>query len=140
MKLLNFCLFVILIVLLTQPRVVAQSVSPKYSVEGLSGSCEVNNRYIDELVGEAKKTKERIFVIAIPSQKEKYKINGERLGYALTVLTQIKRVDFKQVTAATGIETTEKNGRVEFYLGSQLFLVSFAEKNKQICLLCCDTP
>jgi len=92
------------------------------------------------LISEAKQTNERIFIISRLNKKEKYPLNRFRLNYAYSVFTQLKEIKSEQVVTAIGERTSERDGRIEFYLGSQLFLVSMIENGKQVCLLCCESP
>lgn len=137
------CIWVGLILSLSQAGVLAQDQTsrPKHVVKMESGGvCELNNLYIDLLIGEAKKSKERIFIISRLSKSERYRLNWRRLGKAHFFLTDGKDIPPSQILTAVSSRTTEKNGRLEFYLGSQLFLLSEAEQGKDVCLNCCAGP
>lgn len=117
-----------------------QTASAKYVVDSKPGvSCELNSAYLDNLIAEAKKNKERIFVISRTNMKEKYRVNRYRLEAAYDYITT-REVPPREIVVAIGERTSEKKGRLEFYLGSQLYLVSLAENGKPICLTCCDSP
>lgn len=138
------CITIGLILFFLEINITAQQQQieePKYAVNNNSdGACELNNAAIDQLVIEAKKSKERIFVISVLGKGETYRTNLARLGKARSVLTKEKQVPVSQIITAIREGLTEKTGKLEFYLGSQLFLVSEAEKNKMICLICCVIP
>lgn len=117
----------------------AQTLSPKYIVDSKDGAvCEINALHIDELVAEARRSKERIFIISRLSKSEKYKLNRVRLSNAFNLLTVTREIPVEQIVTAIGERTPEKKGRLEFHLGSQLFLVSLADSGKLICLTCCE--
>jgi hypothetical protein len=125
--------------LITHLAVKGQSNSAKYLVDSSEDAhCELNNRFIDSLVIEAKKGDERIFIISRLNTKEKFGWNRARLSRAYSILTEVKNIKSEQIVIAIGDRTSERKGRIEFYLGSQLFLVSLAENGKQICFLCCN--
>lgn len=121
-----------------------QATSTKYEVSSSEDAhCEQNNRYIEQFVDEATKEikkNERIFIISYVGKNEKVNINHSRLNYALAILTQLKGIEAKRIITATAQKNSEEKGKLEFYLGSELFLVSKAATNKQICLLCCESP
>lgn len=141
MKNLKLHLCVLLFIFVMTAFVNAQTFEATHIVKtNEDAHCELNNLYIDLIVTETIKNKERVFVISRLGKNEKDRWNLSRLALARTILTQIKPLQSEQVVTAVGEKSTETNGRLEFYVGSQLFLVSYAEKNKQPCLLCCDTP
>lgn len=139
------CGLIGLLLLLADAIVVGQAQSsapnylePKYLVKANAGAvCEMNNLYIDLLVGEARKSKERIFIIAKLGRGEAYELSWQRLEAASFFLTDGKQIASSQIVTAAGARTGNKIGRLEFYLGSQLFLVSEAKRGKGVCLSCC---
>ncbi len=140
MKKLLYSLFIFLFFFQSILVVDAQISSAQYEVDSKEDAhCELNNRYIDSLVIEAVKNKpnEIIFVISRLASREKLSVGNSRLGNAELVLTGIKKVDGKRIVFASGKRLPNGKGRLEFYVGSNLFLVSLADRNKQICLLCC---
>ncbi len=111
---------------------------PKHLVKANAGAvCEMNNLYIDWLVVEAKKSKDRIFIISRPGRGEANQLSWNRLEAASFFLTDGKQIVPSQIVTAIGARTSNGIGRLEFYLGSQLFLVSEAKKGKGVCLNCC---
>lgn len=135
------CLLMGCVLLLPQTGALAQQNSePQHLVSRESkAACEMNNLYIDLLVGEAKKSKERIFIISRLGKGERAKLNWRRLGKAHFFLTDGKEIPSSQIVTAVGT-TTRGIGQLEFYLGSKLFLVSEAKKGSDVCLNCCDSP
>lgn len=112
----------------------AQTIKP-FTVAALEDArCELNNRYIDMLISEVEKTNERVFVISHATKNEKAGVNYSRLIYTKTVLSKFKGLDERKITIATGDKTSAKEGNLEFWLGSKLFLVVSIFNNQQICL------
>lgn len=118
-----------------------QTAEPKYFVgKSDGGACELNNLYIDLLAIEAKKSKERIFIISRLNRGEKYQLNWRRLQNAQMFLTDGKGVAPGQIVIAVGSKLVDRSGRLEVYLGSQFFLAAEAERGKGVCLNCCHSP
>lgn len=100
--------------------------------------CELNSLHLDYLVQEARAGTERIFVIARLGKKEKSRtLNRTRLDAARFHLILNRDLKEDSVILAEG-ERTDKEGRLEFYLGSRLYLVSMAAPGKNVCLSCCN--
>ena len=107
-------------------------------IKGDANSCELNSAYLDYMVMEQRAKGERIFVIARLGQGEVNRsLNHNRLEYARFYLLESGRTQKEKIVFAEG-ERVNGEGRVEFYLGSRLFLVSLAERGKNVCLTCCD--
>jgi len=115
---------------------------PDYTVEETDeAACELNSSYLDILLAKARNSNDRIFVISRLSKTESSKLNRIRLTNARLALTDGKGLSENQVITAIGDRIVNGGrGRLEFYLGSRLFLVSKINKNKIACLTCCDTP
>jgi hypothetical protein len=114
---------------------------PKHLVNKETGAvCEMNNLYIDLLVIEAQKTNQRIFIISRLGAGEQSKLGWRRLRKAHFFLTSGKEVPPGRIVIAAGESMGKQKGRLEFYLGGELFLLSEAEKGKDVCLNCCDSP
>lgn len=136
----KFLIWGFLIVLQMVVIIKGQSNTAEYIIDSkIDARCELNNLYIEKLITNAIEKKERIFVISKLGKNEKFKINSLRLSYTLMVLTKIKKMEPELVITAIGDKTSEKNGKLEFYYGSKLFLVILIEPNKQVCLLCCGS-
>ena len=107
-------------------------------VKGDANSCELNSAYLDYIVMEQRAKGERIYVIARLGRSEVNRsLNRARLEYARFYLLESGRTQKEKVVFAEG-ERIDGEGRVEFYLGSRLFLVSLAERGKNVCLTCCE--
>lgn len=114
-----------------------QSLDPKFRVASdEDGACELNNRHVDSLVKSLQEGNERVFIISRRNVKERALVDSARISSAVSVLKVSKQVNTNRIVTGVGIPTSS-NGRLEFYLGSELFLVSYAKRNKQICLTCC---
>lgn len=129
-----------ILVFLNCPDAKAQTApsDPPYEVYANEGACELNRAYLDMLLIKAKESDDIIFVISSLAQKENFRLNRVRLAEAVRALTIGKVLPSSRVVAATGSRLTSKGpGKLEFYLGGKLFLVSFGKKNSSICLSCC---
>jgi len=83
-------------------------------------------------------TEERLFVIARPGKAEKSnRISVARLSYTRTLLLVMRRFPFQTAIFAEG-DRVDGEGRIEFYLGSRLRLVTLAKRNKILNLTCCE--
>jgi hypothetical protein len=108
-------------------------------VEATDGACELNSRFIDLLIADAKSTGDRIFVISRVGANENHKLDAVRLAAMRRYFLNGPRFDLKRAVFAAGDALEgNKQGRVELYLGSKLYLVSKAQKNKSVCITCCD--
>lgn len=115
-----------------------QSQEPKYVVdERDDAACELNSRHIDSLVLELKRSSQILFIISRRNAREKSLVDRARLSSAVSVLTAVKDVDIKRIVTGAGDPVSNSKGRLEFYLGSELFLVSYARPSKHVCLTCC---
>lgn len=112
--------------------VLGQTISPKYKVES-NETCELAAVYIEQLVLEAKKNNQLIFVISNLGKSEKYRLNSIRLNVAINKLALMGVGDEKMVIAI-GKRVSTNEGEIKFYLGSELFLAIFSRKGKGICL------
>src|SRR5882724_4267912 len=118
-----------------------KSYEPKYFVNKETGAvCEKNNLYVDLLVGAARKSGERIFIISRSGYGERYDLNWRRLRKAEFFLTSGKQIPSNEIVLAVGRTMGRQKGRLEFYLRSEFFLASEAERGKDVCLNCCESP
>jgi hypothetical protein len=97
--------------------------------------CEVNNLYLDRLRGEVAKGTDRVFLISYSSKSEKSGIDNKRLGYTRFISTDFKRFPKDKLTIATGERATEKDIRLEFWIGSKLFWIMSLSRNQIPCYL-----
>ena len=106
-------------------------------VKSDNSSCEVNSAVLDALTQEFRANGERIFVITRLGRGEtSATLNRARLEHAGFYLLNQRSLDPARVTFAVG-ERVKEEGRLEFYLGSRLALVSLAKRGKVACLTCC---
>lgn len=107
-------------------------------VDSSAGPCEANSAWLDLLMQRAaeSETPKRIFVIARLGRGEMARnLNQRRLHNARTYLQN--RLDGTMIVIAEG-ERVNGEGRVEFYLGSELFLVSLIGRGRDLCVSCFD--
>lgn len=118
---------------------VAQESSPEIGiVKGDANTGELNSLYLDKLANDQQSTNERFFVIARLGRGEKARsLNLNRLKAARSYLVETRGIDKEQVILAEG-ERAAGEGRIEFYLGSRLMLVSLAERGRNVSLVCCE--
>lgn len=114
---------------------------PEYFVNSDDkAACELNASYLDILLLAARNGGNRIFVISRIGHKESSVLNRIRLTNAKKVMTDGKQFPDDRIVTAIGDRVAgNQNGRLEFYLGGQLFLVTEIGKNKSACLSCCDS-
>jgi hypothetical protein len=140
MKLLNIVSMILALAAFTPraPSVAQESPPETQVVEGDANACELNSAYLDYMLMEQRARGERIFVIARLGRGEVNRsLNRRRLWSAGFYLLESGRTRKEQVVFAEG-ERVDGGGRVEFYLGSRLFLVSLAGRGKNVCLTCCE--
>ena len=107
--------------------------SPEYKVS-LGDTCELTNRYIEQLAFGAIENQERVFAISRPGKDEKNKISDLRLK-AINFALIVKGMPETQFVIATGRRTSNRNSVVEFYLGSKFFLLVPVPKGYPGCFL-----
>lgn len=139
----NFLTIISVSLLLLFPlsAVEAQTINEPRIVKSGSNSCELNSLYLDSLAQDARPSNERVFVIARRGGKESSKyISRRRLELArLHLVVATDRFSSDRIVFAEG-DTVNGEGRLEFYLGSKLYLISLAQRDKNICFTCCDDP
>jgi len=108
------------------------------TVQADANACETNSSFLDALTKEARTSSERVFVISRLGAGEKRTIvSRSRLQMARNHLVTSGRLQKEQVVFAEGERVIDK-GRLEFYIGSRLYLISLAQRNGDICLTCCN--
>ena len=103
----------------------------------VSSACENNRIYFDETLNEANSTKQKIFAIFRAGKNETEIINAKRLIYVKKFLQMRRDWNKSGIIYARG-EKTGDEGKIEFYIGSKLYLVVTSPKNKTPCMDCCD--
>lgn len=135
---LSLCLGCILFLSGDAAPAAAQEQPNTITVRGDANSCELNSLHLNSLVQEARANSERVFVIARLGRGERAALlNRLRLDMARFQLMQSGRLPKGAVIFAEG-DSTDGEGRLEFYLGSRLYLVSLARRGENVCLTCCD--
>lgn len=100
-------------------------------------SGEVASLLLDRLGIEAKLSKERLYIISRRGKGDTNKnIEIGRLSWAKAG-RGVENFDVTTTVLAVG-DKTDGEGRLEFYLGSQLRLVVLAKPNKMPLLTCCE--
>lgn len=121
-----------------EPVIAQQPSTEPQIIKGDANSCEANSSFLDALTNEHRSTNERVFVIARLGRGEANRaLSLNRLERARWYLVEPGRIKSENVVFAEGARINGE-GRVEFYLGSKLFLVSLAERGMNVCLTCCD--
>ena len=101
-----------------------------------NSSGEYHSALTDSLAVELQHSNERLFVIVIPGTGETSSLNLARLMSVKSYLSA-KRYGSQQPVFAEG-ERAKGEGRIEYYVGSQLRLVMFAPQNKIPNFTCCN--
>lgn len=136
MKTLFRFLFLVCCFFIFQASISAQSKLGKPFIAPNDDSGENSSLIIDLMVAEAREKNERIFVIVRAGVKETNKrINSIRLNNTRQHLS-LKNIELENVVFAEA-ENAKGEGRIEFYLGSQLRLVLLAKRNQMPNLTCC---
>jgi hypothetical protein len=126
------------ILLTNSASLIAQNSSKEPFIAQSESSGEETIKELEEIAGDAKNTGERLFVIARLSKAEKSnRISLVRLAYTRTFLLQMRQFPFQTAVFAEG-DRVDGEGRIEFYLGSHLRLVTLAKRNKIPNLTCCE--
>lgn len=101
-----------------------------------SGACEVNNMLLGKLRAEVSKGAEQVSLISYAAKAEKPVIAIRRLLYTRAVSTDIKGLPKDRfLIAAAADRVEEKDIRLEFWIGSRLFLKISVKKDQQVCYL-----
>ena len=121
----------------TCESVSAQSVSDEPHIVPSDSSGEINSREIDGMSGDARQSGERLFVIArLGTGERARRLNLARLANTREYLS-VKSFNPRTTIFAEG-ERVQGEGRIEFYLGSRLRLITLAKRNKMPNLTCCE--
>ena len=76
-----------------------------------------------------------IVVISTLAKSEKgINLEKARLNEAFSILTTVKGVNPDNIVTATSNKKADGLGRIDFFLGGELFLRSFAKPGRNICL------
>ncbi|HSE22383.1 MAG TPA: hypothetical protein VLB68_12030 [Pyrinomonadaceae bacterium] len=112
-----------------------------YVVPGNHSACEVNAAAFDNLANMLRSSEERLFIVArLGTGESSVELNRRRLYNVRTYFKEgWPNVESKRFVFAQG-DRVEGEGRIEFYVGSQLFQISLVRRGKDICVDCCDYP
>ena len=120
-----------------QPVKAQQTSTEPHIVKGDGNAGELNSASLDYMINEHQSNGERFFVIARLGRGETARLlNQKRLQSARYFLLEMKKLGKEQIVFAEG-EPIAGEGRIEFYLGSHLKLVSLAKRGKNVSLICC---
>lgn len=110
-------------------------------VQGDANACELNAASFDYLANILRDApEERLFVVARLGKGEvSHDFSRRRLSNVRTYFRHGWKIDEKRIVFAEG-DKVEEEGRVEFYIGSKLMLVSLVKRGRDICVDCCDYP
>jgi hypothetical protein len=135
-------LLVIFILLATGASVKAQSkaIEPNV-VQGDANACELNAATFDSLANILRSTDERLFVVARLGKGESSRELNRRRLYNVRAYFKggWSGVEATRFVFAEG-DRIDGEGRVEFYIGSNLMLISLVKRGGDICVDCCDYP
>jgi hypothetical protein len=139
MKNLPHILIILSVVSYSSSITKAQSPSPEPEVIPANATrCQRNTTNIANLKQVARIRNEKVFVIAhLGSGEVSQNLNRRRLKDIGSEFDQIGPMDRKILILAEG-ERVKGQPRVDFYLGSELYFVSYIPRNGDFSSLCCD--
>ena len=110
-------------------------------VQGDPNACELNAATFDNLANILQSTGERLFIVARLGKGENSReFNRRRLHNVRTYFNgSWPGIELGRFVFAEG-DRVEGEGRVEFYVGSDLVQVSLVKRGRDICVDCCDYP
>jgi hypothetical protein len=114
----------------------AQNKFDKPFIAPSDASGEDASSVIDSIRSLSVRSGERLFVVARRGDRESNDISFLRLAEAKTFIIKIKGFPVETTIFTVG-ERIQGEGGIEFYLGSQLKLVTLAKRNKMPNLTCC---
>jgi hypothetical protein len=133
MKSIFILLLFFTILLVSNTNSFAQLVVPFTAPSNASG--EETILHLEMIVGDVKNKGERLFIISRLGKNEAHRLNNVRLMTTKWKLSTMG-LEPSQTIFAEG-ERIKGEGRIEFYLGSNLRLVIFAKHNQMPNLTCC---
>lgn len=135
MKLTLLFLAVFFISFLSCKTSYAQNSTEKVFTARSSESGELTILHLEQLRRDFKTSTERLFVIAHLGNNEISSANYRRLALTRAKLFSMS-FDDKRLVFAEG-EKVKGEGRIEFYLGSELRMILLAKRNQMPNLTCC---
>ncbi len=131
-------IFAILLIIVSTTFSFSQEKREETTVSVSDGNaCESNSAYFDMISTEVNHTKQNIFAIFRAGKNETEIVNAKRLFHVKMFLEKRKGWSKFNVVYARG-EKTNNEGKIEFYIGGELFLILNSSKNKTPCLDCCN--
>jgi hypothetical protein len=136
MKFLSKSLVLFFVLLTCNTDLPSQIISDQPFIAQSNASGEETIREIGMIAGDVKNKGERLFVIFRLSTTEAERLNNVRL---MTTKWKLSTMGLQEpkVVFAEG-ERIKGEGRIEFYLGSNLRLVVLARRNQMPNLTCCE--
>ncbi len=133
-------LTLIFVLLISYKSLMAQSkTSETPVVKGDANACEINAAWFDRLANTLRENDERLFVVARLGKGEVSRdFNRRRLSNVRIYFQNNWKIDEKRMVFAEG-EKIREEGRIEFYIGSKLMLVSLVKLGRDICVDCCGS-
>jgi hypothetical protein len=130
----------LLLILFFSVVAIGAAQTPVMTVESNASACEVNAASFDNLANILRSNDERLFIIARLGKGEWSRdLNRRRLSNVRAYFVTNWKIGVARFTFAAG-SRVDGEGRVEFYVGSKLWLVSYVRPGRDICVDCCDYP
>jgi hypothetical protein len=133
----------ILIMLIPSISVSAQNadIEPIIVRGNIYSGCEENAATFDNLANILRSSDERLFIVVRLGRGEvSRELNRRRLHNVRTYFKDgWPNIDAGRFVFAEG-DRIDDVGRVEFYVGSRLLLISLVRRRGDICVDCCDFP
>jgi hypothetical protein len=113
----------------------AAQLTPRHIVDSTNdAACELNNRYLDGVVKEIKENKTHVIVISTLGKGEKPgNLERARLNRAFSMLSTVKGSNSESIITAISQKASDKEGHLDFFVGGELVLRSFAKRGENIC-------
>lgn len=121
-----------LVILFASVISVVTQVREEISADG--SQCELNIRGIENVMREASKLDERVFILSFRANTERKGVDWARLRYARFVITEFRGFPDDQITIAVGELSKGDHGYLEFWVGTKSSLIVYLPKNQQPCL------
>ena len=133
--------FIVMMLAVSVPAGAQTKLTLPYVVAGGVSSCEENAATFDNLANVLRSGDERLFAVARLGRGETSRELNRRRLYNVRAYFKENwpNVEARRFVFAEG-DRVEGEGRVEFYIGSDLILISMVKRGGDICVDCCDYP
>ena len=133
--------FIVIMLAISLPASAQTKPTQPYVVVGGTSSCEENAATFDNLANTLRSTDERLFAVARLGRGETSRELNRRRLYNVRTYFKLNwpNLEAKRFVFAEG-DRAEGEGRVEFYIGSDLILISVVKRGGDVCVDCCDYP